>query len=654
MANTLVPQVWTPGSDYTLGVAESQIVFTRDGNDNLVSYNPEAVSDGQLKVDVWLIDREVPLLNTQDPELLRNWQNRLILGDWQQPYYVDSQVSNLGLNEFVTIIDFDPNLDLIQLHGSPEDYVIQEAIVGDNQLGSGIFWQQATNSDLVAFFPRVSSAELENNLFQFEGNTPPPVAFSGAARQIGTAGIELATSSATDLSGNIYVAGSTTGDLEGDNAGAYDPVVTKYDSEGNQIWNLQLGSANLDLLTDIVTDNQNNFYVAGYTEGDLGATKSAEVSDVWLAKYDSEGNQIWLEQFGTELTNRSFGIDVDDDGNVYLSGYTIEETRRGQTDDSWVTKYDSEGNRQWFSEFGSDQFDEAYDVAVDDLANVYSTGWTLGDLAENNSGLYDIWIAKHDNNGELQFIEQFGTEDYEFPWGIDTDNQGNIYITGWTLGDLGGTNAGSYDTWVAKYNSNGDRLWLEQLGTEGDDGLLFGDLEVDSNGNIFVTGYTDGDLGGENAGSYDTWVAKYNSNGDRLWLEQFGTADFDYAHDISGDDAGNLYVTGITEGSLGGTNAGAADSWIAKLDANSGSLQNFTDNAESVDLTPESNNEDDLFSTISTADNLLNDRELATFFESEVTQAISRSVSGFFDSNSLSDFGNTEMPFSLLERIDFR
>ncbi len=589
MVNTLVPQIWTPGSDYTLGVWDSQIAYTRDGNDSIITYNPGVVNDGQQKLDIWISDREVPLLEQQQLRPRRDWQNRFILGDWQQPYYVDSQASNLGLNEFATIIDLDPNRDIIQLHGSPENYSLEEMSIGTNELGTAIFWQEGTRSDLVTFLPRVFDISLEDDLFQFEGTTPPPVSFPEEARQLGTTGIDLSTSSATDLAGNIYIAGATTGSIEGNNAGAYDPIVTKYDSDGNQIWNIQFGSANFDWITDIVTDNRGNLYVAGYTEGNLGATKNAEVADVWVAKYDRDGNRIWNEQFGTEIINRTFGIDVDRNGNVYLSGYTIEEQRNSQTDDSWVTKYDTNGNRQWFREFGTRQYDEAYDIAVDRMGNVYSTGWTLGDLGGNNSGLYDVWIAKHDNDGELQFIEQFGSEDYEFPWGIDTDSEGNVYVTGWTLGDLAGDNAGSYDVWIAKYDSNGDRQWLQQFGTEGDDSLLYGDIEVDANGDIFLTGHTDGDLGGNNAGSYDTWVAKYNSDGDRQWLQQFGTPDFDYAHDISGDNAGNLYVTGITEGSLGGTNAGAADSWVARLDANSGSLQNFTSNWELVDLTLESN-----------------------------------------------------------------
>jgi hypothetical protein len=653
MANTLVPQIWTPGSDYTLGVVDSQIVYTRDGNDNIITYNPGVDNNEGLKVDIWIGDSEVPLLDDQQPVFFRDWQNRFILGDWQQPYYVDSQPSNFGLNEFAVIVDLDPNRDIIQLHGSPEDYFLEEAIFEDNELGTAIFSKNGTSADLVAFLPQVFDLNLEADLFQFEGDTPPPVSFLEEAQQSGTTGIELSTSSATDLQGNIYIAGATTGSLAGDNAGAYDPIVTKYDSDGNQIWNIQLGSTNFDWITDIVTDNQANFYVAGYTEGDLGATKNAEVADVWLAKYDSDGNQIWIEQFGTEIINRTFGIDVDNEGDVYLSGYTIEESINSQTDDSWVTKYDSDGSREWFSQFGTTQYDEAYDVAIDNQGNAYSTGWTVGDLGANNSGIYDVWVAKHNNDGELQFIEQFGSEDYEFPWGIDTDTEGNVYVTGWTLGNLAGNNAGSYDVWVAKYDSNGNQIWLQQFGTEGDDSFLYGDIEVDANGDIFLTGYTDSNLGGENAGSYDTWVAKYDSNGNEQWIQQFGTADFDYAHDISGDNAGHLYVTGITEGSLGATNAGAADSWVAKLETNSGVLEDFSGNSELVETISESNSELDFSSTSPSEDVLSNDLELTGLFERETIQTIGETVNDFSNSDNFLTFDPTEVLSNFPEGVDF-
>jgi hypothetical protein len=652
MGNTLVPQIWTPGSDYTFGVADSQIVYTRDGNDSLITYNPGVVNEEGAKVDIWIADREVPLLEGQSPDTNPNWQNRFILGDWQQPFYVDSQPSQFGLDEFAAIIDLESNRDTIQLHGSPENYVLEELNLNNRELGTAIFWQEGSNRDLIAFLPSTLNIDLEDDLFQFEGTTPPPVSFSGEAQQIGTAGNELLTGGATDSLGNVYVAGATTGSLGGENAGAYDSLVTKYDSSGNQVWTRQFGSANFDWISDLVADEQGNFYVAGYTEGDLAEDKNAEVSDVWLGKYDSNGNQIWLEQFGTEIINRTFAIDIDNEGNVYLSGYTIEENRNSQTDDSWVTKYDTNGNRQWFSEFGTNSYDEAYDVAVDNDGNVYSTGWTLGDLGGNNAGIYDVWLAKHNSNGELQFIEQFGTEDYEFPWGIDTDSQGNVYLTGWTLSDLGGNNQGSYDVWLAKYNSNGDRQWLEQFGTSGDDSLLFGDIEVDANGDIFVTGHTDSNLEGGNAGAEDVWVTKYNSEGDRQWLEQFGTSALDYSHDLSTDNAGNLYLTGITEGSLGTTNAGAADGWTVKLDKNTGNQQEFSGNIESLDLFPEAG-DGSSFSPISVEpDSLLDDPQTARLFTQGIAQGITQTIREFSDSNDPS-FNPTELLTNFTQVVDF-
>ena len=585
MANTIGPQIWTPGSDYTLGSSNSQILLTRDGNDSIITYDPGADNNGQLKLDVLVADLEIldilgrdreidiPFLSreAQNRESDRNWQNRFILGDWQQPYYIDARGSNQGFNQFATIIDIDPDLDTIGLHGSPENYSLSETSLENRGSGTAIFWSEGANSDLVAFLPSVQDLSLDDDLFQFEGSVPPPVSLL-EAQQVGTVGIDLFTGSATDSVGNVYAAGATSGTVEGENAGSYDPIVTKYDEFGNQVWDIQFGSDDFDWITDIVTDDQGDFYVAGYTEGDLVSSKDAEISDVWLAKYDGDGNQIWSEQFGTERTNRTFAIDVDDEGQVYLSGYTVEETRRSQTDDSWVTKYDNNGNQVWFSEFGTRQFDEAYDVAVDDEGNVFSTGWTLGNLSGDNQGVYDVWLAKHNNDGELQFIEQFGSEDYEFAWGVDTDSQGNVYVSGWTLGDLGGENAGSYDVWLAKYDNDGDRLWIQQFGSEGDDSLLYGGLEVDDNGDILLTGHTDGDLEAENAGSYDAWAAKYNSDGDRLWIQQFGTPHLDYAHGISSDNLGTIYISGMTEGSLGVSNAGAADAWIAELNNDSGEL----------------------------------------------------------------------------------
>ena len=576
--------ILTPGSDLVRGGTNNQILLGRDGNDTLLAFNPSADEPDRQKLDLFIGDIEnfpTSISSVIFPSILdpipRNGKDRFILGDWQQPYYVNS-----GFNDLALIYDFEPIQDSIVLHGTPQDYQLVETPVG-----TGIFWRQGIIPEPLAFLYLVSDLSLEGDFFEFEGDTPPEGPVLGKTQQLGTVGADFSISSAADPEGNVYLVGITSDDLGGTNAGEYDAWVAKYDSDGNQVWIEQFGTSSTELANRIATDNDGNFYLTGMTGGDLGATKQGENTDAWVVKYDSDGNRLWIRQFGSDFTNTPFGIDVDEDGNVYLSGVTVksneEEAAFPVQDDSWVTKYDSDGNREWFREFGTPTlFDEAYDVAVDGDGNVYATGWTLGDLGGTKAGAYDAWLVKYDNDGNQEWSEQFGSAEDEFPWGVETDSQGNIYATGWTKGDLGGPNAGSYDAWVAKYDSDGNQVWIEQFGTNRDDGSFVGGMEVDSNDNIFAIGYTDGNLGGENVGSYDAWVAKYDSNGKQEWIKQFGTPELDYATDVGADISGNLYVTGFTEGSLGRTNAGSIDAWVAKLDVESGTLKDFSGNFNGI------------------------------------------------------------------------
>ena len=77
-----------------------------------------------------------------------------------------------------------------------------------------------------------------------------------------------------------------------------------------------------------------------------------------------------------------------------------------------------------------------------------------------------------------------------------------------------------------------------------------------------------------NEGSYDAWVAKYDGDGNQLWIEQFGTSELDNAYEVS-VSGGDVLVTGTTEGSLGSTNAGSYDAWIGRFSAENGTLLNF-------------------------------------------------------------------------------
>jgi hypothetical protein len=559
-------QVYTPGSDLAAGFNQNQLIWGRAGNDTLLGFQPVEETPAQPQIDILVADVAL------DDPAAREWSDIFVLGDWTQPYYANGNSDIFGLNDFALVFDFDQSQDFAQLYGTSSNYQLLD--VG---IGSAVLLENETGFDTVSFLLGSSNLSLEESYFDFQGFTPPQTELPQAQQQ-GTEGFDISATTATDAFGNVYVAGGTTGSLGADNVGdSRDAFVSKYDSQGNLLFTQQFGTSSFETISGIATDPEGNFYVAGITAGDLAGPKQATDSDAFVAKFDSEGNQQWIQQFGQNSIFQSYSIDVDAAGNAYVTGIDVKPSETEiATDDFWAAKFDTNGNQEWFTEVSSpdDAFDESYDVTVSNDGSVYTTGWTLGDLAEPNAGVYDANITKFDNNGEVEWIQQLGTSDYEWGWGVDTDSQGNVYAAGWTLGDLGGENAGSYDIWLTKYDSQGNQQWLKQFGSAEDDQGF--DLFIDSNDNIFLTGYTKSDLAGNNAGSFDAWAARYDTDGNQIWLEQFGTPDFDQAYAITSDAAGNLFVTGVTQGSLGDSNTGSFDTWTAKLDIGSGGLLDFS------------------------------------------------------------------------------
>jgi RTX calcium-binding nonapeptide repeat (4 copies)/Beta-propeller repeat len=568
MQNSLIPSftvaLYNPGSDVATGQRPNQVIWERTGNGIIIGIqpvppypNPNAPNSIDILIGDFAID---------DPAF-RQWEDTFVLGDWESPYY-----ANKGLDDLGVILDFNPDQDSIQLHGSANNYQLVDA-----GLGTTILFQTPTGLDPIGFVLGASNLSLDANYFEFRGTNPPPGPVVPQVRQLGTLGIDSARGVATDASGNVYVAGATTGSIGATNAGLFDGFIVKYDNQGNQLFSRQLGTSGFEDIFGIETDNQGNFYVSGFTDSALGGPKQAQDVDAFVAKYDNNGNQLWIRQVGQNIQFPTFSLAVDaNTGDVFISGPDVRASIENP-DDAYVIKFDTNGNQQWQTEVGTSgflNFDESYGVTVGNDGSVYATGWTNGNLGATNQGLYDNWLAKYDNTtGEVQWISQYGTSDYEWSWSVATDSQNNVYTTGWTLGNLEGQNAGSYDAYLTKFDSQGNLLWIQQFGTAEDDEAR--DIYIDNNDNIFLTGFTRGSLGGTNAGSFDTFVAKFDTDGNQDWITQFGSPDREEPISIAGDDFGNIYVAGGTQGSLGSFNAGSFDAWTAKLDAASGSLQNF-------------------------------------------------------------------------------
>lgn len=604
-------QVFTPASDiFTATLGDYQALFGRLGNDTIYPFDYSLITTDKpdLHIDIFSGDAEVvKLFFLQEVfNILANnptpgGKDRFVLGDTRTSYYDKN-----GYKDFGFIFDYKANEDVIELHGHPEDY---EAVSWPF-LGSAIFERQPEaqnfwDNDLVGIVFWNFDLDLNGSGFVYANESDVATPVEPKILNFGTNGIDWSSAVTLDSSNNVIVAGFTNGALAGTNAGSYDGWISKYDSQGKPVWTQQFGTSRYEQLVAIKTDAQGNIYAVGSTQGELGGLRQAQEGDAWLSKFDADGNQLWVKQFGSNLLTAATDLEINDNGNVLVSGITGKPDPRPDTDinkvidfqdDFFVAQFDSNGNQGWFSEVQSPinsvaLWDEVYGIVTAVDGSVYATGWTYGDHSgQGGFAYYDSYVSKFSALGELEWFRQFGTPSWDFGKDIAMDSQGNVYAFGWTDGDL---TAGSQspdptagipplprqdrpeDLWLVKYSPDGDQVWLRQFGTSADDGAMLGGVAIDSSDRIFMTGYTNGDLGGPNAGGYDTWVAAFDIDGNQLWKQQFGTTGLDYGTDIEVDNSGHIFVTGLTEGSFNMVNAGAIDSWIAKLDANTGNLLSF-------------------------------------------------------------------------------
>ena len=145
-----------------------------------------------------------------------------------------------------------------------------------------------------------------------------------------------------------------------------------------------------------------------------------------------------------------------------------------------------------------------------------------------------------------------GASKDDFGSDIAVDSSGNAY-SGYTKGNLFGPTPVLENAFIAKYDPTGNRLWAHQFGPGNEDGRA---VTTDATGSVYVAGQTHGDFGQANAGHYDNFVIKYDTNGSVVWTKQWGSPTWDVINALAIDPSGNVLVSGQTLGSLAGNNAG--------------------------------------------------------------------------------------------------
>jgi hypothetical protein len=423
----------------------------------------------------------------------------------------------------------------------------------------------------------------------------------------------------TDGSGNVLATGSFSNDtiFFGStallNEGSRDVFIVKYDNSGNVFWAKSGGGISADEGFDIATDASGNVYVTGVFRGPSITFNTTTLinsggAEIFLVKYDSNGNLLWAKRAGGINDEEGNGICTDNSGNVILTGYfrspsvafdTINLNNSGEKD-VFTVKYDASGNVLWARSSMGSASDYSKSITTDNSGNVYITGSfvsssvTFGSAVLTNQGnLDDVFIVKYDSTGNTIWARSAAGNSNDYSNGIATDVNGNVNITGFfgsdsiTFGSstLINTGAlGSGDIFTVQYDTNGNLNWAR---SEGGSDLEFSTgIATDALGNIYVTAnfrsssLTFGTTIFTNYGNYDALIVKYDAGGNFIEAANAYSPGQDNSSGIATDAFGNVYIIGyyissfMNFGTTTLTNNGpginSSDIFVAKLSTTTG------------------------------------------------------------------------------------
>jgi hypothetical protein len=177
-------------------------------------------------------------------------------------------------------------------------------------------------------------------------------------------------------------------------------------------------------------------------------------------------------------------------------------------------------------------------------------------------GNSDVFLLKYDGSGDLLWGQQLGTSRLDMAWALDVDDAGCAYISGESDGDFGGTNPYYHKApFVCKCDQSGDLVWASMLAN---DAYCTG-VAVDSEGNSYITGYTERNLLGPRIGAWDVYICKHDVTGDLIWGAQLGTTDWEKSFAVAVGEDNTAYLTGWTAGDLGGQHVGEGDVFLISI-----------------------------------------------------------------------------------------
>ncbi len=397
-------------------------------------------------------------------------------------------------------------------------------------------------------------------------------------------------------------------------------VASRFHLEGNQVafvtanyegtltidpkvqWGTYIGGSNIfDEVNTSYGDAKGNVYIVGQTTSasNIATTGAYQMNilglvDAYMMKFDAKGVALWGTYYGGNGLDRGQAVTGDTTGHVYMVFISPEpsglatagthQTVNGGGIDAVIAKFDENGKRVWATYYGGAEDDSPFNM-VSDGQYLYIGGQTPSADKIATPGAFqvsagggardlDMFLTKFTVDGQQVWGTYYGGMENDH-WGYCAlDKEGNVYLSGMTIGSAGlattgsyqANRAGDYDGVLAKFNKDGVRLWATYYGGTGEEWVS--SVTCDKEGNAYMAGMTKSAAGIATANSYqsqigsttapDNFIVKFNKEGQRQWATYYGGAE---------EEGTNAYLGIMGEKDLIMTSATMSFSGIATADA---------------------------------------------------------------------------------------
>jgi hypothetical protein len=295
----------------------------------------------------------------------------------------------------------------------------------------------------------------------------------------------------------------------------------------------------------------------------------------WARTWGGEsGGDADMHNFG----DRARGIEVDDYGNIYVTGMFcatadfdpgegVDEHKSNGEFDIFLSKFGSGGSHLWTNTFGGAFSEFGDSVAVDSAGNVYVTGRYIGVIDFDPGPGYDyhtaegkdIFLCKFNSRGAFQWANTWGGPGADYGFGITVDGGDNVFVVGnfdsvadFDPGPGEDIHVGNNgDAYIVKFDTNGGLEWAHTWG--GNMWDYCEDVAISPSGYIFITGcFWDsvdfkpgsGSKWRHSQGYWDAFLVKYKPSGTFYWVKTWGGTGYDFGNGLAISSTGDVYVTG--------------------------------------------------------------------------------------------------------------